>query len=104
MMELRSRWPRLHKAVVVPPRSPQYGEVLSIFLSFSFYHHLFLHSLNHLLMANLPNLRRLFVEARTEAEENEYSRTAFYNLVLFISSVAVFSLAAQRMGGTKAGK
>jgi hypothetical protein len=26
--------------------------------------------------ANLPNLRRLFVEARTEAEENEYSRTA----------------------------
>ncbi|KAL4897751.1 hypothetical protein BDV59DRAFT_198022 [Aspergillus ambiguus] len=55
-------------------------------------------------MANLPNLRRLFVEARSEAEENEYSRTAFYNLVLFISSVAVFSLVAQRMGGTKAGK
>ncbi|KAL1958956.1 hypothetical protein VTO42DRAFT_3509 [Malbranchea cinnamomea] len=27
-------------------------------------------------MANLPNLRRLFVEARTEAEENEYSRNA----------------------------
>jgi hypothetical protein len=26
--------------------------------------------------ANLPNLRRLFVEARTEAEENEYSRKA----------------------------
>ena len=24
----------------------------------------------------MPNLRRLFVEARTEAEENEYSRTA----------------------------
>ena len=24
----------------------------------------------------LPNLRRLFVEARTEAEENEYSRNA----------------------------
>lgn len=61
----------------------------------------------------LPNLRRLFVEARTEAEENEYSRNAvslagicggdkadqqqFYNLVLFISSVAVFSLVAQRM-------
>ncbi|PYH41968.1 DUF5310 domain-containing protein [Aspergillus saccharolyticus JOP 1030-1] len=54
--------------------------------------------------ANLPNLRRLFVEARTEAEENEHSRTAFYNLVLFISSVAVFSLVAQRMGGTKSGK
>ncbi|KAJ5965526.1 hypothetical protein N7481_012240 [Penicillium waksmanii] len=52
-------------------------------------------------MANLPNLRRLFVEARTEFEENEYSRTAFYNLVLFISSVAVFSLAAQRMSGPK---
>lgn len=28
------------------------------------------------LQANLPNLRRLFVEARTEAEENEYSRKA----------------------------
>ncbi|OJJ60726.1 hypothetical protein ASPSYDRAFT_758070 [Aspergillus sydowii CBS 593.65] len=55
-------------------------------------------------MANLPNLRRLFVEARSEAEENEYSRTAFYNLVLFLSSVAVFSLAAQRMSGSKLGK
>ncbi|OQE29663.1 hypothetical protein PENSTE_c002G02533 [Penicillium steckii] len=54
--------------------------------------------------ANLPNLRRLFVEARTEVEENEYSRTAFYNLVLFISSVAVFSLAAQRMSGPKAAR
>ena len=69
----------------------------------------------------LPNLRRLFVEARTEAEENEYSRNAvssrkfpsslnvdicvkFYNLVLFISSVAVFSLVAQRMSGPKAVK
>lgn len=28
----------------------------------------------------------------------------FYNLVLFISSVAVFSLAAQRMSGPKAGR
>ncbi|KAJ5820111.1 hypothetical protein N7474_005702 [Penicillium riverlandense] len=56
------------------------------------------------LQANLPNLRRLFVEARTEAEENEYSRTAFYNLVLFISSIAVFSLAAQRMSGPKASR
>ncbi|KAJ5623240.1 hypothetical protein N7490_011845 [Penicillium lividum] len=54
--------------------------------------------------ANLPNLRRLFVEARTEVEENEYSRTAFYNLVLFISSVAIFSLTAQRMSGTKASR
>ncbi|KAF2808078.1 uncharacterized protein BDZ99DRAFT_392132 [Mytilinidion resinicola] len=47
--------------------------------------------------SNLPNLRRLFVEARTDAEETAYSRNAFYNLVLFMSSVAVFSLAAQRM-------
>ncbi|KAJ5233589.1 uncharacterized protein N7469_005355 [Penicillium citrinum] len=59
---------------------------------------------NLFFMANLPNLRRLFVEARTEVEENEYSRTAFYNLVLFISSVAVFSLAAQRMSGPKAAR
>lgn len=28
----------------------------------------------------------------------------FYNLVLFISSVAVFSLTAQRMSGAKSGK
>ncbi|KAJ5334952.1 hypothetical protein N7541_004792 [Penicillium brevicompactum] len=71
-------------------------------------------------MANLPNLRRLFVEARTEAEENEYSRKAasrpvvssfhfadikqFYNLVLFISSVAIFSLTAQRMSGPKSAR
>ena len=66
--------------------------------------------------SNLPNLRRLFVEARTEAEESAHSRNAvrlelskkirhwtdviqFYNLVLFMSSVAVFSLVAQRMSG-----
>ncbi|KAF2233072.1 hypothetical protein EV356DRAFT_231713 [Viridothelium virens] len=51
---------------------------------------------------NLPNLRRLFVEARTEAEESAYSRNAFYNLVLFMSSVAAFSLIAQRMNAQKA--
>ncbi|PMD16640.1 hypothetical protein NA56DRAFT_580145 [Hyaloscypha hepaticicola] len=50
--------------------------------------------------ANLPNLRRLFVEARTEAEESQYSRNAFYNIVLFMSSVAVFSLIAQRLNKT----
>ncbi|KAH6677188.1 hypothetical protein B0J14DRAFT_583668 [Halenospora varia] len=50
--------------------------------------------------ANLPNLRRLFVEARTDAEESAYSRNAFYNIVLFMSSVAVFSLVAQRMNKT----
>ncbi|KUJ14823.1 uncharacterized protein LY89DRAFT_589148 [Mollisia scopiformis] len=47
--------------------------------------------------ANLPNLRQLFVNARTELEESTYSRTAFYNIVLFMSSVAVFSLVAQRV-------
>ncbi|TVY36811.1 hypothetical protein LSUB1_G003683 [Lachnellula subtilissima] len=50
--------------------------------------------------ANLPNLRRLFVEARTDAEESAYSRNAFYNIVLFMSSVAVVSLVAQRMNKT----
>lgn len=34
--------------------------------------------------ANLPNLRRLFVEARTEVEENEYSRTAVHPPILEI--------------------
>ncbi|PVI07489.1 hypothetical protein DM02DRAFT_327734 [Periconia macrospinosa] len=52
--------------------------------------------------SNLPNLRRLFVEARTEAEESAYSRNAFYNLVGFMSSVAVYSLVAQRMSPAKA--
>lgn len=67
------------------------------------------------MQANLPNLRRLFVDARTEAEESSYSRNAvrflvphmaytanvleFYNLILFMSSVAAFSLIAQRMSG-----
>ncbi|KAF1963622.1 hypothetical protein CC80DRAFT_460495 [Byssothecium circinans] len=51
--------------------------------------------------SNLPNLRRLFVEARTEAEESAYSRNAFYNLVIFMSSVAVYSLVAQRMSSAK---
>jgi hypothetical protein len=35
--------------------------------------------------ANLPNLRRLFVEARTDAEESAYSRNAVNNLILRIS-------------------
>lgn len=64
--------------------------------------------------ANLPNLRRLFVEARDTEEESMYSRNAvgnstsnlfpllmrsqFYNIVMFMGSVAVFSLIAQRMG------
>ncbi|KAF1809357.1 hypothetical protein P152DRAFT_161618 [Eremomyces bilateralis CBS 781.70] len=50
---------------------------------------------------NLPNLRRLFVDARSDAEESEYSRNAFYNLVLFMSSVAVVSIVAQRMTPTR---
>ncbi|RCI11072.1 hypothetical protein L249_7582 [Ophiocordyceps polyrhachis-furcata BCC 54312] len=42
--------------------------------------------------ANFPNLRRLFIEARTDDEERE-----FYNAVLFMASVAVFSLIAQKL-------
>ncbi|POS77543.1 hypothetical protein DHEL01_v204071 [Diaporthe helianthi] len=52
-------------------------------------------------IANFPNLRRLFTEARSEDEEREVSRKAFYNAVLFMGSVAVFSLIAQRMNATK---
>ncbi|EGP86472.1 uncharacterized protein MYCGRDRAFT_81209 [Zymoseptoria tritici IPO323] len=51
--------------------------------------------------SNLPNLRRLFVEARTEVEESAYSRNAFYNLVLFMSSVAMFSLVAQKLNAQR---
>ncbi|OBT92355.1 hypothetical protein VE01_09404 [Pseudogymnoascus verrucosus] len=60
-----------------------------------------IHPLPDIASSNFPNLRRLFVEARTDAEESTYSRTAFYNLVLFLSSVTVFSLAAQRVRGGK---
>lgn len=42
------------------------------------------------------------MEARSESEESEYSRKAFYNLLMFLSSVAVFSLAAQRLTNQKA--
>ncbi|KAF3110715.1 hypothetical protein TWF102_008277 [Orbilia oligospora] len=49
--------------------------------------------------ASLPNLRRLFANARTEPEESSYSRSAFWNLILFASSIAVFSVAAQRLSG-----
>ncbi|KAK0624933.1 hypothetical protein B0T17DRAFT_531469 [Bombardia bombarda] len=57
---------------------------------------------NYLLtMANFPNLRRLFIEARNDNEEREVSRKAFYNAVLFLGSVAVFSLIAQRMNAAK---
>ncbi|KAL2266738.1 hypothetical protein VTJ83DRAFT_6090 [Remersonia thermophila] len=52
-------------------------------------------------MANFPNLRRLFVEARTDQEEREVSRRAFYNAVLFLGAVAVFSLIAQRINATR---
>jgi len=52
-------------------------------------------------MANFPNLRRLFIEARTEDEEREVSRKAFYNAVLFMGSVAVFSLLAQKLNAGK---
>ncbi|KAI1000285.1 hypothetical protein K3495_g7910 [Podosphaera aphanis] len=53
--------------------------------------------ISDVIIANLPNLRRLFVEARTEAEESAISRKAFYNIALFMSSVAIFGLIAQRL-------
>ncbi|KAJ0168567.1 hypothetical protein CTA2_4334 [Colletotrichum tanaceti] len=59
------------------------------------------HELTVPVKATLPNLRRLFIEARTDDEEREVSRKAFYNAVLFMSSVAVFSLIAQRMNAAK---
>ncbi|OTA92160.1 hypothetical protein M434DRAFT_32048 [Hypoxylon sp. CO27-5] len=52
-------------------------------------------------IANFPNLRRLFIEARSDDEEREVSRRAFYNAVLFMGSVAVFSLVAQKMNASK---
>ncbi|AEO68329.1 uncharacterized protein THITE_2117800 [Thermothielavioides terrestris NRRL 8126] len=52
-------------------------------------------------MANFPNLRRLFIEARTDHEERDISRRAFYNAVLFLGSVTVFSLIAHKMNANK---
>lgn len=43
-----------------------------------------------------PNLRRLFVSFRTEEEEREYSRRAFFNFIGFLGSCALFSLIAQK--------
>ncbi|VUC23690.1 unnamed protein product [Clonostachys rosea] len=51
--------------------------------------------------ANFPNLRRLFIEARTDDEEREVSRKAFYNAVLFMGTIAVFSVIAQKMNASK---
>lgn len=63
--------------------------------------------------ANLPNLRRLFVEARTDAEESAYSRTAvsspilelllditLYLIVLQHRSLHVFRCGLQSRGST----
>lgn len=44
----------------------------------------------------LPNLRRLFASFRTEEEEREYSRTAFFNFISFLAAAAGFSLIAQK--------
>ncbi|KAG9250546.1 uncharacterized protein F5Z01DRAFT_677672 [Emericellopsis atlantica] len=52
-------------------------------------------------MANFPNLRRLFIESRTDNEERQVSRKAFYNAVLFMGSVAVFSVIAQKLNAGK---
>ncbi|RPA91138.1 hypothetical protein L873DRAFT_348124 [Choiromyces venosus 120613-1] len=49
----------------------------------------------------LPNLRKLFAASRSEQEESAYSRTAFYNLLFFVTSIAAFSYAAQRLAPTK---
>jgi len=49
----------------------------------------------------LPNLRKLFAASRTEEEERTYSRTAFFNLLLFVTSIAGFSFIAQHVGRTK---
>lgn len=51
------------------------------------------------LMAKLPNLRRLFASFRTEEEEREYSRSAFFNFVGFLGTCALFSLIAQKANG-----
>lgn len=49
----------------------------------------------------LPNLRRIFSSFRTEEEERQYSRTAFFNLIGFLGTCVVFSLIAQKISGSK---
>lgn len=49
-----------------------------------------------------PNIRRIFSSFRTEEEERQYSRIAFFNLLGFIGSCVVFSLVAQKFSGSKA--
>ncbi|KAK8050467.1 hypothetical protein PG994_012197, partial [Apiospora phragmitis] len=57
--------------------------------------------LTDLHQANFPNLRRLFIEARSDDEERAVSRKAFYNAVMFMGSVAIFSLIAQKMNASR---
>ncbi|TVY93045.1 hypothetical protein LAWI1_G000617 [Lachnellula willkommii] len=47
--------------------------------------------------ANLPNLRRLFVEARTDAEESAYSRNA---VILQYGAIHVIGCCRQSRGST----
>ncbi len=46
--------------------------------------------------ANLPNLRRLFVEARTEAEESAYSRNAVSQIRGFMNVGSYFTVLQYR--------
>ncbi|KAB8282924.1 hypothetical protein B0I72DRAFT_84450 [Yarrowia lipolytica] len=47
----------------------------------------------------LINIRRIFASFRTDEEEREYSRKAFYYLLGFLGSCAFSSLVAQRLSG-----
>ncbi|KAL2865856.1 uncharacterized protein BJX67DRAFT_157309 [Aspergillus lucknowensis] len=54
--------------------------------------------------SELPQPPNQLVQFRLLSSVPPTNFSMFYNLVLFISSVAVFSLAAQRMSGPKLGK
>ncbi|ODQ79129.1 hypothetical protein BABINDRAFT_37980 [Babjeviella inositovora NRRL Y-12698] len=43
-----------------------------------------------------PNIWRIFASFRTEEEERQQSRKAFFNLVGFLATCVVFSFVAQK--------
>lgn len=45
----------------------------------------------------IASIRRIFASFRTEEEEKSYSRSAFFNLLGFLSSCVMFSFVAQKL-------
>lgn len=45
----------------------------------------------------IASIRRIFASFRTEEEERQYSRTAFFSFLGFLTSCVLFSFVAQKL-------